>query len=84
MRKLGVGFNRNGEGMKELTPREKEVLEYICKGYTNTEIAQKLIVSTHTAKAHVKHILEKFNAQNRVQVAYKNGLIQSDEPKLNE
>jgi two-component system nitrate/nitrite response regulator NarL len=64
--------------MKKLTPREKEVLAYLCKGYTNTEIAQKLIVSTHTAKAHVKHILEKFNAQNRVQVAYLSGLSQSN------
>jgi DNA-binding CsgD family transcriptional regulator len=53
-----------------LTPREKEVLKYMCLGYSNTEIAEKLIVSIHTAKAHVQHILEKYNVKNRTHLAY--------------
>jgi DNA-binding CsgD family transcriptional regulator len=56
--------------MENLTPREKEVLKYLCLGYSNTEIAEKLIVSIHTSKAHVQHILDKFKAKNRTHLAY--------------
>jgi DNA-binding NarL/FixJ family response regulator len=67
--------------MENLTDREKEVLEYICMGYSNREIAEKLIVTVHTIKAHVEHILYKFKVRNRVHLAYVVGLMQSD--KLN-
>ena len=49
-----------------LTPREKEVL-----GFSNTEIAERLIVSPCTAKAHVCNILEKLSVTDRVQAAVK-------------
>lgn len=61
-----------------LSPREKEVLILICKGYTNKEIAKELFVSTHTAKAHVTSIIKKFGVNNRTNVVYyaiKNKLI---------
>ena len=64
-----------------LTGREKEVLELICKGYTNPEIAEELCVSVHTAKAHVNSIIRKFNASNRTLVTYiaaKKNLIDFD------
>lgn len=44
-----------------LTSREKEVLELLTQGLSNTEIAEKLIISTHTAKAHVCNILTKLS-----------------------
>ena len=64
-----------------LTNREKEVLKYICMGYTNEEISKALIISSHTTKAHVKAILKKFNLKNRTIAAYfagKNHLVNLD------
>jgi DNA-binding CsgD family transcriptional regulator len=50
-----------------LTKRELEVLALIAAGHTNHSIAQKLIVSDETIKAHTKHILQKLRASNRTQ-----------------
>ena len=48
------------------TNREKEVLELLCKGYTNIEIGETLNISFHTAKAHGASILRKLQAKNRL------------------
>lgn len=55
---------------QSLTPREFQVLWYMCRGYDNPEIAEVLEVSTHTAKAHVAAILRKFGVKTRTAVAY--------------
>ena len=54
-----------------LTERENEVLKLLVQGKSNTEIAQELIVSVHTAKAHVCSILQKLCVDDRVQAAVK-------------
>ena len=54
-----------------LTSREKEVLDLLVQGFSNTEIADRLIVSPCTAKAHVCSILEKLSVTDRVQAAVK-------------
>lgn len=59
---------RNG---KPLTDRENEVLKLIVLGKSNTEIARELVVSVHTAKAHVCSILQKMSVNDRVQAAVK-------------
>ena len=56
-----------------LTTREKEVLKLVCEGYNNTEIAQMLYISKHTAKAHVTSIIKKLNKRNRTDTAYMAG-----------
>lgn len=61
-----------------LTPRENEVLTLLAEGLSNKEIAAKLEISEHTAKFHVNSILQKMNAQKRVEAvvrAAKMGLI---------
>ncbi|MDD3419370.1 MAG: response regulator transcription factor [Candidatus Gastranaerophilales bacterium] len=55
----------------QLTERELEVLKLLVKGKSNTEIAKELIVSVHTAKAHVCSILQKLCVDDRVQAAVK-------------
>lgn len=54
-----------------LTEREKETLYLVVEGKTNTEIAKKLNISSHTAKAHVGSILAKLSVTDRVQAAVK-------------
>lgn len=61
-----------------LTRRENEVLVLLADGLSNKEIAAKLSISEHTAKFHVNSILQKMNAQKRVEAvvrAAKLGLI---------
>lgn len=55
----------------QLTEREFEVLGLLVQGKSNTEIAKELIVSVHTAKAHVCSILQKLCVDDRVQAAVK-------------
>ncbi|MEN6409588.1 MAG: LuxR C-terminal-related transcriptional regulator [Anaerolineaceae bacterium] len=50
-----------------LTKREKEILELICRGATNQEIAKKLFLSLSTVKNHIQTIYEKLDANNRTQ-----------------
>lgn len=62
----------------ELTDREQEVLELICKGMSNAEISKFLGVSARTVDGHRAHLLEKTGAKNSphlVMFAIKNGLI---------
>lgn len=64
--------NYNSSDVKtKLTERENEVLKLLVQGKSNTEIASELIVSVHTAKAHVCSILQKLCVDDRVQAAVK-------------
>jgi len=53
----------------ELTDRELDVLKLIAKGYTNTQIAEELVISENTVKGHVSNILSKLHVADRTQVA---------------
>ena len=68
---IGILRDKNEEGRVPLTEREYEVLKHLVEGKSNTEIAKELIVSVHTAKAHVCSILQKMCVNDRVQAAVK-------------
>ena len=52
-----------------LTRREREVLELMVEGLTNTEIADRLVVSLSTVKTHVSSIIAKLGASTRTEAA---------------
>jgi NarL family two-component system response regulator LiaR len=51
----------------DLTAREREVLALMIEGLTNPQIAERLVVSRATAKAHVSNVLSKLGASNRAE-----------------
>jgi NarL family two-component system response regulator LiaR len=61
-----------------LSEREREVLQHMIEGLTNSEIADRMYISRSTVKFHVSSLLAKLNATTRAEaiaIALKNGLI---------
>jgi non-specific serine/threonine protein kinase len=52
-----------------LTPREREVAGLIAQGFTNREIAARLVITERTAESHVQHILDKLGVASRGRIA---------------
>ncbi len=55
----------------DLTTREAQILKLMTEGYSNMEIAQMLVISINTTKAHVANILQKLEVEDRLQAALK-------------
>ncbi|WP_234545392.1 response regulator, partial [Streptomyces shenzhenensis] len=66
--------------LRTLTDREREVLVAIGHGWTNTEIAERLVLTESTVKKHVGRVLAKLGARDRIQAvitAYDTGLVRA-------
>ena len=53
--------------LDSLTRREREILELVCEGLSNREIAKRLVIAESTAKTHVHRVLEKLGVKSRAQ-----------------
>jgi DNA-binding NarL/FixJ family response regulator len=63
---------------ERLTNRELDVLRHVTEGNRNRDIAERLFLSEHTVKVHLKHILEKLGAIDRthaIAIAARRGFI---------
>lgn len=73
---------KNGENVgtyESLSDREKEILAWTAKGYSNKEIAEQLIISVKTVESHKSNLMEKLGLKTRpelVKFALKKGLLQ--------
>jgi two-component system response regulator NreC len=68
----------NQPGEQRLTQREREILQLIAEGFTNKEIAEKLVLSPSTVHSHRTNLLHKLNLNSRhelVQYAREHGLM---------
>ena len=65
----GERRRRARDQLVRLTEREREVAVAIGRGKSNAEISRDLYMSIATVKAHVSRLLEKFEFNNRVQIA---------------
>lgn len=66
----GLGLVR-AEGGETLTAREQEVVQLMAEGLSNKQIADRLGISTHTAKFHVNAVLGKLGASTRTEAVVK-------------
>jgi DNA-binding NarL/FixJ family response regulator len=54
-----------------VTPREKEVIHHLARGFTSREIGSQLGISFHTVESYRKSLLAKFNCNNTVTMVLK-------------
>lgn len=52
--------------LNNLTPREREVILWLMRGYTSSEIGSRLSISPRTVESHILSGIHKLNARNRV------------------
>lgn len=64
-----IVYDSQKERIVLLTPRQQEVMELVCDGYSNQEIARRLVIERGTVKNHIHNILKKVGASSRQEAA---------------
>ena len=74
-RKVVQSFKRTSttapDDGKQLSPRERDVLDYLVKGYSYKEVADQMHISYSTVHTHIEHIYQKLHVQSRAQAVAK-------------
>ena len=73
-RKVVQSFKRAGSEAgedRQLSPRERDVLDYLVKGYSYKEAADQMGISYSTVHTHIEHIYHKLHVQSRAQAVAK-------------
>jgi two-component system, NarL family, response regulator LiaR len=76
----GQGRTAAGKPVDALTERELEVLQLVAQGLSNADIAEKLVITERTVKAHVSNLLGKLSLSDRTQAAiyaWREGIIKN-------
>ncbi len=63
-----VGF-RNRKTAPRLTVREQEIVQLVCRGFKNRQIAEELSITPGTVKVHLMHVFEKTGVKDRYELA---------------
>jgi two-component system, NarL family, response regulator NreC len=74
-----VRIGEEKDSYSSLTEREREILKLIAEGYTNNQIAERLVISPKTVDTHRTHIMDKLNLHSRaelVKYAMRRGLLE--------
>lgn len=78
MRTIAAGATVDAAPLRDITPREREILAAVGAGLTNDEIAARLFLSPATARTYVSRLLAKLDVRDRaalVVLAYETGLV---------
>jgi DNA-binding NarL/FixJ family response regulator len=73
-RKVVASFQQSGNSLREfenLTPREKQVLDHLAKGFLYKEIADAMAISYDTVHTHIRKIYEKLHVRSRTEAVAK-------------
>jgi two-component system response regulator NreC len=76
LQKVRAGEER--DNYSSLTEREREILKLVAEGYTNNQIAERLVISPKTVDTHRTHIMDKLNMHSRAELikyAMRRGLL---------
>jgi DNA-binding NarL/FixJ family response regulator len=65
-----IAANHEDDDLQTLTPREREVLHHLARGYAYKRIAVKLGISARTVESHVSAVLRKLQLSSRHEVAH--------------
>src|SRR5436305_13225725 len=74
-----VRIGEEKDSYSSLTEREREILKLIAEGYTNNQIAERLVISPKTVDTHRTHVMDKLNLHSRAELlkyAMRRGLLE--------
>ena len=77
LQRVNAGEEKDSYSM--LTEREREILKLVAEGFTNNQIAERLVISPKTVDTHRTHIMDKLNLHSRAEIvkyAMRRGLLE--------
>ena len=67
--------------MKQLTPRQREILRLLTRGLSNKEIARMLGIAEATTKIHLAGLIRNLDVRNRTEAAFKAAIMVREETR---